>query len=205
MTFRIKYGQWEVPLAQDAEVLVGRSRAAQVRLNDPSVSGQHARFRVERGRVEVRDLDSRNGVFVDGVRTRGWTRVPDGAEVVIGTQSMRVVEHEDVGDPSEDGLGDQTTPTHIVDPKGRRVTAETYGPVATLSARERQVASLIARGFTQREAGESLDVSIKTIETYVRRIREKTGARSRADIADYARVAGIVLGDAQTRTTGPEK
>ncbi len=192
MSFRIKYGQWEVPLEDDAELIVGRSRTAQVRLNDPAVSGQHAGFRVARGKVQVRDLSSRNGVFVDGVRARGWTPVTAGAEVVIGTQSMRVIRHSDTDGAAADSLDDHTTPTHIVDPKGRRVSSERTGPVAALSKRERQVVSMIARGYTQREAGEALDISIKTVETYLRRIREKTGARTRADMADYARVAGIV-------------
>lgn len=55
-----------VPLA--ARLVVGRAPTASLRLADARVSGEHASVRYTGTTWEVRDLGSRNGTFVDGVR-----------------------------------------------------------------------------------------------------------------------------------------
>jgi two-component system, NarL family, response regulator NreC len=61
-----------------------------------------------------------------------------------------------------------------------------------LSAREQQVLELLAKGHTNREVAEKLDVSKKTVDTYRVRIAEKLGLRSRADIVRYALETGVL-------------
>jgi DNA-binding NarL/FixJ family response regulator len=61
-----------------------------------------------------------------------------------------------------------------------------------LSPRELQVLELIARGHTNREIGERLGVSVKTIEGYRARVIEKLGARTRAELVAYAIMAGLL-------------
>ena len=56
-----------VPLADGADVLVGRASTANVVVADASLSRHHARFRVRDGYVEVEDLRSSNGTLVRGV------------------------------------------------------------------------------------------------------------------------------------------
>lgn len=51
--------------------LVGRSRVCSVRLEDPTVSGEHALLRWNGRAWEVQDLRSRNGTFVAGLRLQG--------------------------------------------------------------------------------------------------------------------------------------
>lgn len=60
------------------------------------------------------------------------------------------------------------------------------GPTTELSAREADVARLIARGFTNKEICTMLDVSVKTVETYKARVLGKLKLSSRADIVQYA-------------------
>ncbi len=56
-----------------------------------------------------------------------------------------------------------------------------------LSAREREVLELLARGFLYKEIAESLAISIPTVNTYIRRIYEKLQVRSRAQaVAKYS-------------------
>ncbi len=57
---------------------------------------------------------------------------------------------------------------------------------ASLSERERQVITQIARGFTNKQIAADLDLSIKTVESYKARVAEKLGLRSRVDIVRYA-------------------
>ena len=59
-------------------------------------------------------------------------------------------------------------------------------PHHSLSEREMQVFRLIARGRAIKEIASELDVSDKTIGTYLARIKEKTGLVSYVEIARYA-------------------
>lgn len=55
-----------------------------------------------------------------------------------------------------------------------------------LSQRETEVLKLIALGYTQREVGEELFLSTKTVETYKTRIMEKLGETKRSALVKYA-------------------
>ena len=66
------------------------------------------------------------------------------------------------------------------------------GSREVLSERESTVLRLIAQGHTNREIAEKLHLSIKTIETYKTRFREKLDLRSRADIVRYALAQGWI-------------
>lgn len=48
-----------------------------------------------------------------------------------------------------------------------------------VSGREKEVLGHIARGATYREVARRMDVSLHTVDTYMRRIRVKSGARNR--------------------------
>ncbi len=52
-----------------------------------------------------------------------------------------------------------------------------------LSETERQVADVVALGFTNKETAERLFMSVKTVESNLRRIYRKLGIRSRAELA----------------------
>jgi pSer/pThr/pTyr-binding forkhead associated (FHA) protein len=66
-----------------ANVLVGRHSEADVRLPLPDVSRRHCRFLFERGLWQVIDLNSLNGVFVNGKRVAQATLHP-GDQVSLG-------------------------------------------------------------------------------------------------------------------------
>jgi DNA-binding NarL/FixJ family response regulator len=56
----------------------------------------------------------------------------------------------------------------------------------SLSPREREVLEMLARGFLYKEIAEALSISIRTVDTYIRRIYEKLHVRSRAQaVAKY--------------------
>jgi len=60
-----------------------------------------------------------------------------------------------------------------------------------LSPREQEVLDLLARGYLYKEIAERLNISIPTVNTYVRRMYEKLHVRSRAQaVAKYAHLAG---------------
>jgi DNA-binding NarL/FixJ family response regulator len=58
--------------------------------------------------------------------------------------------------------------------------------VETLSPREQEVLDLLARGYLYKEIADSLQLSVPTVNTYIRRIYEKLHVRSRAQaVAKY--------------------
>lgn len=69
---------------------------------------------------------------------------------------------------------------------------EAKRPAASLSEREKEVLRLIALGHTNREIGDQLAVSIKTVETHKARIMEKTGCERRSELVRYALDQGLV-------------
>ena len=62
---------------------------------------------------------------------------------------------------------------------------------AELSAREQEVLNLLARGFLYKEIADVLNISVATVNTYIRRIYEKLHVRSRAQaVAKYTILPG---------------
>ena len=61
-------------------------------------------------------------------------------------------------------------------------TAEDH-ELATLSAREEQVLGFLVPGLTDRQIGEALSISIRTVETHVSSILRKLAVRNRAEAA----------------------
>ncbi len=59
-----------------------------------------------------------------------------------------------------------------------------------LSEREQGVLRMIAEGMTNREIGERLEISVKTVETYKSRAMQKVHLRGRTDIVRYAVAQG---------------
>ncbi|HEY3057908.1 MAG TPA: response regulator [Chloroflexota bacterium] len=70
---------------------------------------------------------------------------------------------------------------------------ERVAPRPELSAREQEVATLVARGMTNRQIAEHLVVSERTVETHLERIFAKLDLHARAQLASWASAHGLVL------------
>ncbi|HVM48890.1 MAG TPA: response regulator transcription factor [Candidatus Acidoferrum sp.] len=57
---------------------------------------------------------------------------------------------------------------------------------AELSEREREILTLLAWGYSNKEIANHLQLSVKTVETYRLRVGEKLGLRSRTEMVQYA-------------------
>ena len=81
---RLRVGsRTEIVSAQGA--VLGRSRDADVVLEDPNVSRRHAELRPSGGSWIVRDLGSTNGVKVNGRRIQGPQSLKSGDTIELGT------------------------------------------------------------------------------------------------------------------------
>jgi two-component system response regulator NreC len=61
-----------------------------------------------------------------------------------------------------------------------------------LSARETEVLKLMALGHTNREIGEQLSLSVRTVETHRAHIQQKLGLNSRPELTRYALAQGLL-------------
>jgi len=122
----------------------------------------------------------RDGVLVDVYVSLGRFR-QGGREIVfnVGRRSADVMEPLSLG---------ELIPA-------RRVRARGAGPVARLSRREVEVLRLLAQGFTNRQVGIRLEVSVKTVETYRTRLFKKLGISGRPALVRYALRARLLAGD----------
>jgi len=69
--------------------------------------------------------------------------------------------------------------------------AASAGP-GRLSARERELVTLVAQGRTDADIAGQLYISIRTVRSHLDRIRDKTGCRRRADLTRLALAEGLV-------------
>ncbi len=82
-TYSLRVGSQQIELPE-GESTVGRSRSSGVRLEDESVSRNHAVLVCRDGRAMVRDLESSNGTFIGDRRITGEAPVLHGAVLRFG-------------------------------------------------------------------------------------------------------------------------
>lgn len=64
-----------------------------------------------------------------------------------------------------------------------------------LTDREKEILTLIVQGYTNREMGDSLNISVRTVETHRSNIMEKLNLHSRVDLVRYAKQHKLIKGD----------
>ncbi|MCU0691403.1 MAG: FHA domain-containing protein [Polyangiaceae bacterium] len=87
--FWLRFQGSQIPLAP-GEYVIGRSSECDVVVADPRASRQHARIVVSEHGAVIQDLDSANGVFLNGKRLRGREKLAAGDAVLIGEEPLLV-------------------------------------------------------------------------------------------------------------------
>lgn len=85
--FWLEHGARTIEL-RAGTLVVGRSSACQVALDDALVSRRHAQLLVGADSVTVQDFGSVNGVYLNGKRLAGPERLKEGDQVQVGTQVL---------------------------------------------------------------------------------------------------------------------
>jgi pSer/pThr/pTyr-binding forkhead associated (FHA) protein len=158
---------------------IGRSPRCDIRVENPSVSRHHATLFFDSLGLRIRDEQSSNGLFVNGRRVHGTMVLKPGDRLSIGREECEL---RMATEPSEIPTQQHARPD--LDPSGKGLES--------LSHRERQVFEMIVHGHGNREIGEKLSLSPKTIETYRARLGEKLGVKTRANMIDLALRLGVL-------------
>jgi len=93
---------------------IGRDAGCEIRLRDPGASREHARFEFQDGRCILRDLESANGTFVNGMRVQN-VEIHAGDQIHIGNTILAL------GEPPREGA--------VVDHRGMPIEVDTEGRV----------------------------------------------------------------------------
>jgi ABC transport system ATP-binding/permease protein len=80
-----------VPLLRD-DITIGRKEGNTIRLTERNISRQHAHLVKSNGVYKLRDLDSYNGVIVNGKRIHGESDLSTGDQIQIGDYTIMVEE-----------------------------------------------------------------------------------------------------------------
>jgi len=91
-----------------------------------------------------------------------------------------------------DALIDPAVTTRVIASFAARPSPDPRPELDALTAREREVLGLLARGLSNEEIGRSLHVGEATVRTHVGRIFQKLGLRDRVQAVVYGYEAGIV-------------
>ena len=92
---------------------IGRSLAADIRFDDPTVSRRHALIVRQPDGLRVLDDRSLNGVFVNGERVE-WSTLADGDEVVIGRHHLHFVDIPAISGMRYSHTGDRESGTAAI-------------------------------------------------------------------------------------------
>lgn len=94
MTFVLRFGPRAIELLP-GRFLVGRAENCQLPLDDPLVSRHHAAIDVTPDGAVLRDLESRNGVRLNGTRVTGPQHLSLGDKIGIGSAELVFGEQSD--------------------------------------------------------------------------------------------------------------
>ncbi len=112
-------------LMVDQPLLLGRHASSDVVLDDPLVSERHAQISPAGSALEVQDLGSTNGTYVNGMRILGPTLVHGGDVIRVGSKDMLVKGLPALAGPGTTGL----LLTVRTGPRHRRFGEDSPGPV----------------------------------------------------------------------------
>lgn len=73
-----------------------------------------------------------------------------------------------------------------------RTGSDAATPYDTLSDREREILSWLAKGYSNKEIAESLFISVKTVESHRSKLMEKLGLKTRPELIKFALKKGLL-------------
>lgn len=145
---------------EGAPLLLGRSRHAETRLDDPAISRVHCEVQLEDGQVLVSDLESAGGTFINGQRITEQAMKP-GDVLQIGETRMRL---HHTGVPADDAPTIAPTPATMLPKLPAEKLHEMTGKVLSHYA----IGPMIARGqsgivFSAKDFKDDRSVALKVL------------------------------------------
>jgi DNA-binding winged helix-turn-helix (wHTH) protein len=96
---RLVWGEREIALCE-GENMIGRDPAAEVHIDDVSVSRYHSRIVIDGSAARIEDLGSKNGTYVRESRVQGAVPLRNGDAIRLGSVAI-VFHRSEAGAPTE--------------------------------------------------------------------------------------------------------
>jgi two-component system response regulator NreC len=199
--------QISVVLVDDHAVVRSALRALLDAQDDLAVAGEAGDIEGARGAVTdfapdvlVLDVNLPDGLGVDAVA--GLREAHPGTQIVLLTMERDIgLARRALDDGALGYLFKDAAHLELVEAVRAAAAGERYLPAGVsaglsrapeesggqaLSPRETEVLRLMALGHTNREIGEQLDLSVRTVETHRAHIQQKLGLTTRPELTRYA-------------------
>lgn len=155
----------------DGAFVCGRSAQCQLIVPHGTVSRRHAEFRVAGNHVEVRDLRSHNGTYIDDTRVES-AELGVGHVVRLGKVSFVLAKID--GDESDCGSLFETASVLI--------RSDARAQADLLSQAQRRVFDLALTGLVEKQIARRLHISRHTAHNHLRSIYRILGVHSRGEL-----------------------
>jgi len=206
-------GQTTVVLVDDHMVVRGALKALLDGQEDLEVVGEagdiasaRAAIAEKRPRVLVLDVNLPDGLAVDAVAE--LREESPGTEIVLLTMERDLtLAHRALDAGAKGYLFKDAAHLELIEAVRTAAAGGSYlapavaagiknergnGARPVLSPRETEVLKLMALGHTNREIGEQLELSVRTVETHRAHIQQKLGLSSRPELTRYALAHGLI-------------
>ena len=127
MRWRLRYLQHDLELSE-GQFAVGRNATCQLSLDDPLVSRRHALLAVNDEGVTIEDLQSRNGVLVNGKKITERVPLQVGDRILIGAQELTLLQGRAVTSRDHQTTGHQAKMTLPKMEASLRMPSDLAGP-----------------------------------------------------------------------------
>ena len=171
----------------DERVTVGRSAGNTIVLSDDSqVSRVHAVIEQLAGEWSVRDVNSRNGTFLNGTRVSGEARLGPGDELRIGRTRIVLRADRTTSDP---GMTEAQAPPPTLTPRERDVLIALFTPITG--------SEMFTEPASTKQIAQALWVSEAAVKQHLLRLYDKFGVtgdseRRRTRLANEALRRGAI-------------
>jgi len=160
------------PLVGASSYILGRSAQCDFVVADSSISRRHAEVRAVNGEIEVCDLGSRNGTWVDDVGISHCT-VRHGQHIRFGRilflAHLCQQEKKNMGSEEETDACDESRPISIFENLG-------------LTTSQRRVLELLLQGLGEKRIAACLELSPHTVHNHARAIYRIMRVHSRPEL-----------------------
>ncbi len=166
---------WIIPIDRPL-FSIGRQDSNDLILPSQAVSRRHARISMDSSDLFIEDLESKNGIRLNGNLLTEKSLLRPGDIIKIGESEFTLSRFDEL----EEDTDEQTLVRNL--DKTRISFADAYG----LSERENEILFFLIKGHSLKKIGESLFISPGTVKNHVLKIYKKTGCHSRIELSTKA-------------------
>lgn len=157
----------------DGLYTIGRSSKCDFCLPDITVSRRHAEIHCDGLKIAIRDLDSRNGTFVDERQVQEGVAHP-GQKLRFGSIGFLLTDN--------DAIFPEESDMDTSDPRETRKALSRLSGILRLTPAQRRVTDLILEGLPEKAIADRLEISRHTVHNHIRQIYGVFGVHARPEL-----------------------